>query len=288
LIQVKRTTYALVTVGLQSTNRIILMPESLTPLPHTIHILLPAMPELRDNIVKIRSDLMRSWTSSIKRPSYASSAQNLAEYIGLRRYDIRFLQMELAALGLSSLGRCESHVLPSLDAVRNALRLMAGERVAQKSFKELFDAIEEGSKALTRNTDQLFGPAPKNRSTRFMVTLPSDAALDYALVRELLNHGMNCARINCAHDNPSLWEQMVVHIRNAERETGRRCRILMDLAGPKLRTGPLKAAAPILHIKVRRDEQGTTAERTRVVLDASGRPGCSNPAVGWARSLAPD
>jgi len=35
-----------------------------------------------------------------------------------------------------------------------------------------------------------------------MVTLGTEASRDYTLVSSLLEKGMTCARINCAHDNP--------------------------------------------------------------------------------------
>ena len=38
-----------------------------------------------------------------------------------------------------------------------------------------------------------------------MVTMPSEAADDYTLVHNLLKQGMDCLRINCAHDDASAW-----------------------------------------------------------------------------------
>ena len=72
-----------------------------------------------------------------------------------------------------------------------------------------------------------------------MVTMPGEAAEEPALIRELVEAGMDVMRINCAHDSPKVWERMVKHLRRAERETGRRCALSFDLAGPKLRTGPI-------------------------------------------------
>src|SRR5512140_826802 len=42
------------------------------------------------------------------------SAANLAHYIGLRKHNVRQLQLDLAGLGLSSLGRSEGHVHDTL------------------------------------------------------------------------------------------------------------------------------------------------------------------------------
>ena len=43
-------------------------------------------------------------------PKYRLSARNLLHYLAMRRRDLRTLQAELAALGLSSLGRAEACV----------------------------------------------------------------------------------------------------------------------------------------------------------------------------------
>jgi len=68
-----------------------------------------------------------------------------------------------------------------------------------------------------------------------MVTMPPEAATDYKLVRSLLEAGMDMARINCAHDTQDMWQAMLRHIHKAEKETKKRCKIYMDLAGPKVR-----------------------------------------------------
>ena len=49
---------------------------------------------------------------------FEASANNLAAYLALRQQDLRPLQDSLMVLGLSSLGRIESRVLPALHAVR--------------------------------------------------------------------------------------------------------------------------------------------------------------------------
>jgi pyruvate kinase len=89
-----------------------------------------------------------------------------------------------------------------------------------------------------------------------MVTMPAEAATDYRLVRELVEGGMDCARINCAHETPREWSRMVTHIRRAERATGRHCRIQMDLAGPKIRTGTIRPGPSVLKVRPKRDPIG--------------------------------
>jgi pyruvate kinase len=65
---------------------------------------------------------------------------------------------------------------------------------------------------------------------------------------------------------------MVRHVRRAERDTGRACRVLMDLGGPKLRVGPVQTGRGEIRLKVKRDARGKVLRPCRVVLDASGAP----------------
>ncbi|MEZ4949114.1 MAG: pyruvate kinase [Saprospiraceae bacterium] len=51
---------------------------------------------------------------------------------------------------------------------------------------------------------------------------------------------MEILRINCSHDQPEDWEKMITHAKKAEKVLGVKALIYMDLAGPKLRTGPVK------------------------------------------------
>jgi pyruvate kinase len=105
-----------------------------------------------------------------------------------------------------------------------------------------------------------------------MVTMPGEAAADYPLVRELVAAGMDCMRINCAHDDRQAWERMVDHLKRANRELQRTCRVSMDIAGPKLRTGPLEAGPPVVKIRPRRDALGRVVRPALVGLaDVSSR-----------------
>jgi pyruvate kinase len=57
---------------------------------------------------------------------------------------------------------------------------------------------------------------------------------------QLARHGVEALRINCAHDTADRWERMIGHARAAEKATGHRFKILMDLGGPKVRTGVVR------------------------------------------------
>ena len=146
------------------------------------------------------------------------SARNLLHYLAMRRREMRGLQERLADLGLSSLGRTETHVLQGLEAVLAVLLRLDG-REAMVPAGECDRMV--GGGLLKRNTGELLGMTPEGRRVRIMVTMPTEAATDYALVHDFLQHGMDCMRINCAHDEDVVWLGMIQNLRMAERETGR-------------------------------------------------------------------
>jgi len=97
-----------------------------------------------------------------------------------------------------------------------------------------------------------------------MVTLPTEAGENRELVAEMVAAGMDVARINCAHDNAAVWDGMVRNVREASAEAGKDCRIIMDLAGPKLRTGALRPGPRVIHIRPRRDPLGRVIAPRRI------------------------
>lgn len=204
-------------------------------------------------------------------PLYEKSAENLLHYLALRRHDLRALQSELAELGLSSLGRSESHVMATVEAVLNTLSRLA-DSVAEPSGDVSALDFKSTRRLLEEHTERLLGPAPNGRNVYVMVTMPSDAAEDYALVRGLLDNGMNCMRINCAHDDPEKWARMVGNLRRAREETQKPCRIIMDLPGPKLRTGPLRPGPCVLKYRPQRDAYGRVTKPAKLLLRSGDAP----------------
>lgn len=188
-------------------------------------------------------------------PPQQASARNLLHYLCLRQHDRRNLQESLASLGLSSLGRAESHVLANLDKVQGLLHSLMGQPWADLSSGEPA-GLHTSQHLLERHTQALLGKAPPERQVRIMVTLPPEAATQAVLVQSLVAAGMDIARINCAHDGPQEWKAMVGHVRRAEKTLGRPVRVLMDLGGPKLRTGQLPDGPEVLKIRPRRDVTG--------------------------------
>ena len=198
-------------------------------------------------------------------PNRLTSARNLLQYLVFRQRDLRQIQRQLMELGLSSLGRSEAHVLYSLDRVLESTAKLAGEFSGLDGDAPGPD-FDEGRDLLDKNTESIWGPRPKERWVRIMVTMPSEAAGDPKLIRDLLREGMDCMRINCAHDGPKAWAHMIRHLRKAKRELKRPCQVLMDLAGPKLRTGNIQEGPRVLKWRPKRDALGRVLEPVPVWL----------------------
>lgn len=195
-------------------------------------------------------------------PVYKKSAQNLVHYLAFRSFDIDLLQDRLRELGLPSLTNIEGHVMESLLSIKTIINHLLGERNVE--FQKGVISSAKSRKILNKNTKLLFGYKSKKRRTRIMVTLPSTAADEPKYIRKLLKAGMNSARINCAHDDPSVWKRMIEHLENAKSITNKSCKVMMDLGGPKLRTGSMIEGPKVLHIRPERNDLGEVISPSRI------------------------
>lgn len=202
-------------------------------------------------------------------PAHQAGARNLLYYLALRSGDLRPLQLELSRLGLSSLGRAEPHVLASIDKVLGLLHRLSGRDWTPRDPDEPVGS-RASTQALQRHAVALLGRTPPGRDVRIMVTLPGEAAADPGRIDAMVQAGMDIARINCAHDTPAQWQAMAEAVRLAARRAGREVRVLMDLGGPKLRTGPIESGPEVVRLRPRRDELGRVIAPARLALRPAG------------------
>ena len=193
---------------------------------------------LRAKVVREGKHRFRDWRPEIRRPGFAGSALNLAHYIALRHRDLRPLQRVLMRCGVSSLGRLEGRVLVTLETVAAVLAAAASAGPVDRDLwpppaRRFF----RGETRLAANAKTLFGPPPEGRAVRILVTLSLEAAQNPDYVLSLVKSGADVVRINCAHDDAGVWAAMVAHTRAAGAAVGRHIPVLMDIAGPKIRTG---------------------------------------------------
>jgi len=191
--------------------------------------------DIRAQVASIGAGILERWEPMLTRGTYRDSVRNLAHYLAMRRLDLRPLQAGLVPWGLITLGHAESRVMESLDAVIANLEAIC-DTENPGANRPSPDAFGRGARLLKENTDAVFGPPPAGRWTRILVTLSPKAGKNIDHVRALFRAGMDCARINCAPDSENVWAGMIDNVRRVADETGRPCRVLMDLAGPKIRT----------------------------------------------------
>jgi pyruvate kinase len=206
-------------------------------------------------------------------PVYRASARNLLHFIALHRHHHAGLADQLHRFGLSSLAGSDPHVMASLDAVLTALAALQGE-VPSATAPELTSAD-----LMASHCSLLFGPSPTGPG--IMVTLPAEAAQDdeaTGLIHQLLGAGMTLARINCAHDDAWTWQELARRVRSRSAALGCPCRIAVDLAGPKLRTGALPSLEGVIRVRPARDRYGRLLEPALVL--ATHQPRCCPASPG--------
>ncbi|WP_437774810.1 pyruvate kinase [Sorangium sp. So ce1097] len=215
-----------------------------SPDPHVVERALAAVESLRGSAFE-HEHRYQELIDAVH-PTHRAGATNLLHYLAVRQRDIRDLQRQLAALGLSSLGRLERCALATLDAVLGALDALAG-RPGARSPGAYPTSFDSGESMLEDHARALLGEGRPGRQTRVMVTLPGDARKRD--LKRLLEAGMDVARVNCSKGDAAEWSELVERLRSASRETGVACRILCDIAGPnprvsKVAGGPARVAIP--------------------------------------------
>lgn len=213
-------------------------------------------------------------------PAQKMSAENLIRYLALRTEEIRPLQDNLHIAGLSSLQSSESHILRQLQAIQQRL----GKEFVERDLSDC-DYITARD-LMQRRSAQLFGPKRNPDIPYLMVTFDEGFLDNLQMVVKLLEAGMNIARINCAHDDRHIWENMIDLIRKASAKTGISCNIYMDLAGPKLRTTLLGKGRKRGKVSLMEGQEVTLAEEDADYDPSTVVIGCSEP--GIVRQLKAD
>ena len=201
------------------------------------------------------------------------SADNLICYLSLRKKNIEDLQLRLAEDGLSSLGRLENHVLVNFEQILKHFGYLPNINTQLKKI-----SYDDAQLTIFNRSTLLLGRPRKSRTTRIMVNIDIDIAHQPLLLEQLLINGMDIVRINCAYDTEKEWKVIINSIRKAEerliqkgQEIERKCRIVMDLNGPKIRIGPMQLASMPLKISVPKDKYGKAVKLVEGFLDCEAK-----------------
>lgn len=209
---------------------------------------------------------------------YLASATNLLHYLALKNLDTEQLKDELSFLGLLNIEMVNTHVISSLSVCTQMLITSGSDSVlgVEKASEEFpaHQNLDLGMTSLMQkafdNRDLLLGTLQSQKTTHIMVTVGQEAAENNTLITDLVNSGTTIFRINCAHGNPELWSKIISTVRRCSQLLEKPCRILMDLAGPKLRTGRLKDGPCVVKIPPKRNAFGGLISGAQVWLTLRG------------------
>ncbi|XP_057950415.1 plastidial pyruvate kinase 4, chloroplastic [Malania oleifera] len=216
--------------------------------------------------------------------NYLVSATNLIHYLALKCLDVEQLKEDLSSVGLLNLETINLYVFASLTAgiqmleslkfnTPNSLENVAEGACPQKSLNKQIQGeftIDKMRKKASSNKQSLLGSLRDDRTTHIMVTLGQEAVESDTLITDLLKRGTTIFRINCAHGNRCVWSEVITRIKQNSQMLEKPCRIIMDLAGPKLRTGNLKAGPCVMKISPKKNATGDLIYPAQIWLSQKG------------------
>ena len=127
----------------------------------------PTLPDrliaLRDVVAREAQTILTQYGSDSACLTESKSAKNLAHYLALRRHDLRPIQEELAEAGISSLGRCEAHVMHTINRVVALLQRGYSPHPPVQAELGGGPTYYDGRADLRKNTEVLFGPQDNGR-----------------------------------------------------------------------------------------------------------------------------
>ena len=197
-------------------------------------------------------------------PNYSQSAKNLVHYLALRSFNMNIFQDKLEDIGLPIALESQNNILYGILNFRTVINSLMNNEVFDEEHEYINN--KKVKKILKKNYKALFGKTKNKRKTAILVTQPLDAAHDKQFTKSLLKQGMDCARINCAHEDEIIWKQMIDNIRACKKNF----KIMMDLGGPKLRTGKMKPGPKVIHIKPNKNTLGQVIEPAKIWLAPYG------------------
>lgn len=86
---------------------------------------------------------------------------------------------------------------------------------------------------------------PPVRKTKIIATL-GPAVASYEAIRELVEAGMDVARLNFSHGDYDSHRQFTEWVRQAAREVGKPVAVLQDIQGPRIRVGTFPGGSVVL------------------------------------------
>ncbi|KAD7480497.1 hypothetical protein E3N88_03633 [Mikania micrantha] len=230
--------------------------------------------------IRLHALAMEQWNASRLKQCHgrhAISAANLIHYMALRSLDVDQIKDELSSVGLLNLETINPYVIASLSAGIQMLENLKSTSLGGSEKGKAGDRSEFTMSMMTNkansNRDFLIGPLQDER-IHIMVTVGGEAISNETFIIDVLKKGATIIRINCAHGDPSIWSEIIRRVKMSSQMLEIPCRILMDLAGPKLRTGKMKPGPCVIKISPKKNEYGNmiTAAQVWVAQKGAGPP----------------
>jgi pyruvate kinase len=243
--------------------------------PKEVDILGEKLNKIYIDIIERTKKARKHFTTTNNENEKLCNLDNLLCYLALREHNLSGLQEKLTEEGLASLAMSESNVLFSIEQVLKHFEIKPVDT------SSLCKIEPQNARSLMRmRSKSMFGLIPDRRMTHIMVTLDSTDIYQYELIEQLLENGMDIVRINCAHNTAREWKLLIETLHSAEerllnknkkRSRKRRCMILMDLAGPKIRTGSMERKVRPLQISSPKDIHGRPIRLVEGFLDSEAQ-----------------
>ncbi|CAI9274144.1 unnamed protein product [Lactuca saligna] len=205
---------------------------------------------------------MEQWNASrlkLCHGRHAVSAANLIHYLALKSLDVDQLKDELSSVGLLNLETINPYVIAGLSTGIQLLENLKSNQLTASMMR----------KRVNSNRDLLIGPVEDKRS-HIMVTVGEEAITNETFINDILKAGTTVVRINCAHGDPSVWSETIRKVKINSQMLEKPCRILMDLAGPKLRTGRMKSGPCVIKISPKKNASGNLINAAQVWVAQKG------------------
>lgn len=119
----------------------------------------------------------------------------------------------------------------------------------------------------------------KYNKTKIIATI-GPASLDYSVLKKMIRKGVDVCRINASHADHAMQKKIISLVQKLNRELGTNICTLLDLCGPKIRTGEM------LRNAVRLRNGQNLAVTTKKCLGTSGRIYIDYPHL--AKEIQPD
>ncbi|WJQ00024.1 pyruvate kinase [Geobacillus stearothermophilus] len=245
--------------------------------PHFSQGLVPLMHDKRDLGARLAAFYreMAEWVGQKRKEVplsfHEESRDQLLAYLYMRGHMPSDLREAMEDAGWRLEGQ-EAHLIDAVEQVLAYLRTPVDggwelRKVTRREAKQL----------LHKRAEAVFGSSSSVCSTRIMVTMDEAWMDEPSVIERLLLYGMDIARINCAYGSPETWEALLAVIRQTEKQLeqqlqGRRCRIYMDLPGPKIRVDRLAVDAGPMKLSIKKNQYGEAMEPLFGLISFSSSP----------------